>query len=85
MAHLLPEAFFPIWDFGRTDGLVEVASRLTQEIPGGGLSFKNDASVLSYLDELISSLRGAPKERRSNLKPEIVSASFGALPRNDVR
>ena len=85
LTHLLPEAFFPIWDFGRTDGLVETASRLTQEVPGGELSFRNDASILNYLDELISSLRGAPKERRSNLKSEIASASFGMPPRNDVR
>ena len=56
LTHLLPEAFFPIWDFGRTDGLVETASRLIQEIPCGELSFRNDASIVNYLEELVSSL-----------------------------
>ena len=58
LTHLLPEVFFPIWDFGRTKGLVETVSRLTQEVPCGELSFRNDASVLEYLEELIMILAG---------------------------
>ena len=53
-SRFFPEAFFPIWDEERTAGLVEAAKQFIQEVPCGDLSFRKDASIVGYLEELVT-------------------------------
>lgn len=54
LSRVIPEAFLPIWSPEGMDGLVEVSTRLVQEVPSGELQCVNDPSVVSYLEQLIA-------------------------------
>ncbi len=52
LTRLIPEAFLPIWTREGMEGLMEIATRLAEEVPAGELQFVNDPSVAGFLQEL---------------------------------